>query len=225
MTNPEWRFTYNWTFLRTKRLSNLSLSLSLMLWPTVSRPVCLGIKHPSGAYDKICITVRQLRICWCMVPSLSFTIAAGARQRSHSRVGVPWNSRPNFTVSDSRLSFSSPPTTCRAAVVVFDPASESSRVGSYVTTDGQSASLSWNKAHTWGLWPDIYYCQTVASLLMWGALSDERSSLSFAIAAGPRQRSHSRVRVPWNSRHILLSQIRGFAFPRLLWLARIRWRY
>jgi hypothetical protein len=30
---------------------------------------------------------------------------------------------------------------------------------SYVTTDGQSASLSWNKALIWGLRPDIYYCQ------------------------------------------------------------------
>jgi hypothetical protein len=27
----------------------------------------------------------------------------------------------------------------------------------YVTTDGQSASLSWNKAPTWGLRPDFYY--------------------------------------------------------------------
>jgi hypothetical protein len=29
---------------------------------------------------------------------------------------------------------------------------------SYVTTDGQSASLSWNKAPIWGLRPDFYYC-------------------------------------------------------------------
>jgi hypothetical protein len=47
----------------------------------------------------------------------------------------------------------------------------------------------------WSPRPDFSYCQTVAGLLVWGALSDERADLSFTIAAGPRQRSHSRVRV------------------------------
>jgi hypothetical protein len=69
---------------------------------------------------------------------------------------------------------------------------------SYVTTDGQSASLSWNKAPIWGLRPDFYYRLTVAGLLMWGALSDERTGLSFVYAAGPCQRSLSQVRVPWD---------------------------
>jgi hypothetical protein len=63
-----------------------------------------------------------------------------------------------------------------------------------------SRPLFWNKAPIWVLRPDPYYCQRVAGLLMWGALSDERTGLSFTIAAGPRQRSHSRVRVPWESR-------------------------
>jgi hypothetical protein len=39
--------------------------VSLILRPTVGRPVSLGIKHSSGAYDKIFITVRHLRVCWC----------------------------------------------------------------------------------------------------------------------------------------------------------------
>jgi hypothetical protein len=50
----------------------------------------------------------------------------------------------------------------------------------YVTTDSQSASLSWNKAPICGLRPDLYYCKTAAGLLMWGALSEERTGLSFA---------------------------------------------
>jgi hypothetical protein len=69
----------------------------------------------------------------------------------------------------------------------------------YVMTDGQSVSLSWNKAPIWGLRPDFYYCQTVAGLLLWGALCDERTGLSFTIAAGLRQRSHSRFRILWDS--------------------------
>jgi hypothetical protein len=35
----------------------------------------------------------------------------------------PWDSRPYFTVSDLRLPFSSPPTTRRVTVEVFDPVS------------------------------------------------------------------------------------------------------
>jgi hypothetical protein len=35
-----------------------------------SQPVCLGIKHPSVAYDWIFITVRQLQVCWCGALSL-----------------------------------------------------------------------------------------------------------------------------------------------------------
>jgi hypothetical protein len=67
---------------------------------------------------------------------------------------------------------------------------------SYVTTDGQPAILSWNKAPIWDLRPDLYYCLTVAGLLILGTLSHERTGLSFIIAAGPRQGSHFRVRVP-----------------------------
>jgi hypothetical protein len=70
---------------------------------------------------------------------------------------------------------------------------------SYITADGQSASLSWNKAPIWSLRPDFCYCQTVPWLLMWGALSDERTGLSFTTAADLRQRSHSRVRVLWDA--------------------------
>jgi hypothetical protein len=68
----------------------------------------------------------------------------------------------------------------------------------YVTTDGQSASLSWDTTPIWGLRPDFYYCQTVVGLLVWGVLSDERTGLSFTIAAVHRQGSDSWVPVPWD---------------------------
>jgi hypothetical protein len=80
----------------------------VMLRPTVSLPVCLGVMHPSRAQYQFYITVRHLGD-WCggvlcdERTGLLFTIAAGPRQRSHSRVRVPRNPLPYFTASDSRL--------------------------------------------------------------------------------------------------------------------------
>jgi hypothetical protein len=45
--------------------------LSVIFRSTVSWPVCLGIKHSSGAYDQIFIIVRKLRVCWYWALSLT----------------------------------------------------------------------------------------------------------------------------------------------------------
>jgi hypothetical protein len=83
----------------------------------------------------------------------------------------------------------------------------------------------------------------VSGLLMWGALSGERTGPSFTIAACSRQRSLPRVRVP-QIRYLpnLESQVPvfifpqeqggpvippgpGFSFHHLLGLGGIRWKY
>jgi hypothetical protein len=58
------------------------------------------------------------------------------------------------------------------------------------------------QAPIWGPRPDFYYCQTVAILLMLGAISDKRMGLSFRFATGLRQCSHSRVEVPGTHENI-----------------------
>jgi hypothetical protein len=52
------------TSLHCTALTELSLSLSLMLRPTVSRPVCLGIKHPSGLTTRFFFSVRNVECVW-----------------------------------------------------------------------------------------------------------------------------------------------------------------
>jgi hypothetical protein len=100
--------------------------------------------------------------------------------------------------------------------------------------------------------PDFCHCQTAERVLMWGALSDERTGLSFTIAAGPRQSSRSLVRIPRDSLpYFTVSDSRlgqhggpgpriyippeqggsvippgtGFPFHSLLRLAGLRWMY
>jgi hypothetical protein len=65
---------------------------------------------------------------------------------------------------------------------------------------------------------DDQICITVwhlRSCFLWGALSDERSGLSFVYSAGPRQLSLSRVRVPWYLRpYFTVSDLRlSFSLP------------
>jgi hypothetical protein len=68
-------------------------------------------------------------------------------------------------------------------------------------TVGQSVSIV-VEPHT-GLLFDSH------GLVLWGALSDERTGLSFVYAAGPCQSSLSRVRVPYDSRpYFAVSKLR-----------------
>jgi hypothetical protein len=55
--------------------------------------------------------------------------------------------------------------------------SHSSQSQSHIATVSQSVSLG-VEPHLWLMTRDIYYCLTVTVLLLWGALSDERTDLS-----------------------------------------------
>jgi hypothetical protein len=100
------------------RLTTDSESVSLS-W---NKPLIWGIR-PDFYY---CQTVSVLWMWGALSDKrmgLSFTILTGRRQRSHFWIRVPWDSWLYFTSSDSRLPFLSLPTTLRATVEIFDPAS------------------------------------------------------------------------------------------------------
>jgi hypothetical protein len=50
----------------------MKVEVNFLLLPTVSRPVCVGVRHPPiWCPWPDFITVRQLRACWCGAPSVT----------------------------------------------------------------------------------------------------------------------------------------------------------
>jgi hypothetical protein len=104
---------------------------------------------------------------------------------------------------------------------------------SYLTTNGQSACLSWYQATIWDQRPILpslsrKLSPDVCGVFVWGAISDERTGLQFTctIAIGPCQCCQSRAQVLQNVRPYLpVSFETVFPFCRLLRLTGLRWRH
>jgi hypothetical protein len=108
-------------------------------------------------------------------PMLIFTIhKSSQRPLSPFSAFCVFTSRSLATASNSGDSSAS-----RSQVLSSQPPVHNSpstqKSQSYVTTDGQSASLLWCQAPIWDLRPDFFFYLIVACFLMWGALSDERT--------------------------------------------------
>jgi hypothetical protein len=188
--------------------------------------VCLGIKHPSAVYDQICITVR-LRVCWCGALSLArgraivYNCSWPSPARSFSGP-ESFGTRDHIFLSQYRdfpfrrlLRLAG----LRWRYSILPPRGINISVGQVKVKVTLRLTVS-----QWVSWPDIYYSLTVTVLFFWGALSDERTGLSFymllALASVIFLGSESLS----TRDHILLSHC-PFPFRRLLRLAGSRWRY
>jgi hypothetical protein len=75
---PRWPVRSARTFeifhVTIKRVTT-KVKVEVNLRPTVSRPVCLGVRRPSGTRDQFFflfeISFRQLRVCYFVAPSLT----------------------------------------------------------------------------------------------------------------------------------------------------------
>jgi hypothetical protein len=112
-----------------------------------------------------------------------------------------------------------------------------------VTTDGQSVNLSRCQVPIWGPRRDFCYCQTVADLLMWGALYGDRAGVIYnCVWSSPAQSFSERstaglmaifyclrfetppTYIPPEEGGPVIPPGTGFPFRCFLRLSRTRWR-
>jgi hypothetical protein len=112
-------------FRRLLRLAGQSQSPSQSHIATDGQSISKSwYRGPSGAHVQIFITLWRLPSCFCGAPSLTrgrvcLLYCCWTAPGNLTRVRVPWDSWPYFTVSDLRLPFSLPPTTRKITYRLF----------------------------------------------------------------------------------------------------------
>jgi hypothetical protein len=119
--------TFNWQRNWNELRLNCQFRVKVTLRLTVSQSVSLGVRPNLGIMTRYLLLFDSYGLVLVGRPLWredgSVCCIYCSCKCSLSRVRVPWDSRSYFTVSDLRLPFSSPPTTRRVTMEVFDPAS------------------------------------------------------------------------------------------------------